>query len=131
MKHRDLITRLEDRWVVEARQSVVSQVSVSQGELRIDFDTGLSLYTVAGWRATHGSPITGKKIRDEEMANLVGARALSFVLFFSGAVRIVLSSGVFVVVQATEEGRTRVALPDRFSFEVHGQTASLRQANGH
>ena len=59
MSH-DSIEVLPDRWIVHARQAVLTKMEAHRGALlRLEFSTGLILEISGRWRASTGSPRTG------------------------------------------------------------------------
>lgn len=119
-----LVTELDDRWVVKARSSVVTDLAASPNALRIEFDSGLSVEVAGPWRAAAGSPITGKELGLDNLGDQIGSHALSFVLFSTGSVRIVLSTGTTIVAMAGVSTHVVASLPGTFTWEARAGTVS-------
>lgn len=122
MMSKRLVTEQGDRWIINARSSVVREVAASPGGLRIELDSGLWVEVEGGWTASRGSPITGEGLQPEEVAGLVGSGVLSLVLFATGSIRIVLSPGVTIVAKAFDADRIAAGMPNHLTWESDGRS---------
>lgn len=123
-----ILTGLEDRWVVNTRHVIVSGLRASQHALRVDLESGLSIDVAGTWRATAGSPFTGEELTAVDLERAIGSEILSLVLFVTGSIRIVLSTGIAVVAKADASTRVTAQLRGVFTWEADGRSVALRLA---
>lgn len=114
-----VVTELQDRWIIHARQSVVAHLEASPSSLRIELDSGLWVEVAGKWRATVGPPITAVELSPEQVADQVGSRVLAFVLFWSGSMRMMLSKKAMIVAGTDDNTRVSATLPGKFTWEAH------------
>jgi len=116
---RDFIEVLPGRWIVHARQAVLTGIEVLGGPtLRLVFDTGLLVQIIGEWRASAGSPRTGPDVDLSSGIERLGAGILSLVLFESGAVRLVLSDGIVISARAANGTEIKSALPGEYEWSA-------------
>lgn len=118
------LTELEDRWVVNARHDPVKDLRASPNALRIELESGLWIDVTGVWRATVGSPVTGEELDSDALGGILGSEVLSLVLFATGAIRIVLSTGATVVAKAKDTTRVTVGFPDSFTWAADAQSVT-------
>lgn len=119
-----IVTELEDRWIVNARHFMVNHLAASPTALRIELNSGLCVEVTGSWSATAGSPITGAKLHPADLDGQTGSEVLSLVLFASGSMRIMMSTGVAIVAKADDVTRVTAALPDIFTWAAHGRSVT-------
>ncbi|KPI31824.1 hypothetical protein OV450_7056 [Actinobacteria bacterium OV450] len=101
-----MIEDLGDRWRIGLRGSPVLAVSRTEAALSVAF-AGEVVLTVAGPVLLTGGPETAPgavAVAGEEWGRLVGATVLSAVVFKSGSLRLVFSTGHHLNVWGTEPG---------------------------
>lgn len=119
-----IVKELEDRWIVNARHSIVSHLAASPGSLRIELDSGLWIEVAGPWSVTAGSPITGAELHSEDLDGQTGSEVLSLVLFSAGSIRIVMSTGVTIVAKADDATRVTATLPDKFTWTAQARSVT-------